>query len=132
MTPAERSAFMARIRSKDTQPEMVVRRLLHSLGYRYVLHDQRLPGKPDLVFPSRGAVILVDGCFWHGHACTLGSPPKSNVVFWQQKIDGNRKRDLRHRRKLRRLGWRVLVVRECATRVKDLLPLQRRLVAFLA
>lgn len=131
MTPADRSALMSRIRSKDTKPELVVRRMLHRLGYRYVLHDKRLPGKPDLVFPSKRAVIVVDGCFWHGHNCSLGSKPKSNADFWLTKIQGNKARDARHRRALRSLGWRVLVVWECSTRASDLSRLQRRLVNFL-
>jgi DNA mismatch endonuclease (patch repair protein) len=122
---------MSRIRSKDTKPELVVRRMLHRLGYRYVLHDRRLPGKPDLVFPSRRAVVVVDGCFWHGHDCSLGSKPKTNSAFWSTKILGNKKRDARHRRTMRQMGWRVAVVWECETRQKDLSRLERRLVKFL-
>lgn len=122
---------MGRIRSKDTKPELVVRRMLHKLGYRYVLHDRRLPGKPDLVFPSRKAVILVDGCFWHGHDCSLGSKPRTNSDFWASKIEGNQRRDIAHRRALRSLGWRVTTVHECETRKSDLSVLQRRLIRFL-
>nr|WP_081502627.1 very short patch repair endonuclease [Variovorax sp. CF313] len=128
---AARSALMGRIRSVDTKPELVVRRMLHRLGYRYVLHDKRLPGKPDLVFPLRKAVIFVDGCFWHGHDCRLGSKPKTNAAFWQNKILGNKRRDMRHRRTLRKLGWRVATVWECSTRLGDLSRLERRLVRFL-
>jgi DNA mismatch endonuclease (patch repair protein) len=131
ISTAQRSALMSRIRSKDTKPELVVRRMLHRLGYRYVLHDKRLPGRPDLVFPSRHAVIVVDGCFWHGHDCTLGSKPKSNSEYWATKIQGNKARDARHRKAMRKLGWRVLVVWECATREADLTRLERRLVKFL-
>lgn len=130
-TSAQRSALMSRIRSKDTQPEMVVRRMLHRLGYRYILHDKRLPGMPDLVFPSRRAVVMVDGCFWHGHNCSLGSKPKTNSDFWAAKIQGNKKRDAKHRRAIRHMGWRVIVVWECATRRRDLTSLERRLVKFL-
>lgn len=128
----DRSALMSRIRSKDTKPEMVVRRLLHCLGYRYVLHDKRLPGKPDLVFPVRRKVVFIHGCFWHGHACSVGATPKSNIAYWTAKIDGNRRRDGKSCRALRRLGWRVLTVRECATEPGRLPALERRLVAFLA
>jgi DNA mismatch endonuclease (patch repair protein) len=131
ISPERRSALMARIRSQDTQPEMVVRRMLHALGYRYVLHDRRLPGTPDLVFPSRKAVVFVHGCFWHGHNCKLASKPKSNSGFWLAKIAGNATRDTKQRRKLRSLGWRCAVVWECHTRRKDLGLLQRRLVRFL-
>ena len=127
----ERSALMARIRSKDTRPELTVRRMVHALGYRYVLHDRRLPGTPDLVFPSRHAVIFVDGCFWHGHDCGKRGTPKRNADFWERKIARNMARDRRDRRALRRLGWRVLVVRECAIRGPALVRLQLRLIAFL-
>lgn len=126
-----RSALMARIRSKDTKPELVVRRLLHGLGYRYVLHDKRLPGSPDLVFPSRRKVIFVHGCFWHGHSCTLASNPKTNTEFWMTKIEGNSRRDKQHRRALVKLGWDVGVVWECSTRRHDLSLLARRLTKFL-
>lgn len=126
-----RQALMGRIKSKDTQPELVVRRLVHGLGYRYVLHDRRLPGAPDLVFPSRKKVVFVHGCFWHGHGCGRGFKPKSNAAFWAAKIDTNRVRDRRQRCRLRRMGWRVLIVWECATRPDRGAALQRRLVSFL-
>ena len=127
----QRSSLMSRIRSKDTQPELTIRRLLHRLGYRYVLHDGRLPGKPDLVFPSRRAAVFVHGCFWHGHGCALASTPKSNGGYWVGKLARNAARDTRHMRDLRRLGWRVTVVWECATQKRDLSSLERRLVRFL-
>jgi DNA mismatch endonuclease, patch repair protein len=132
ISPDSRSALMSRIRSKDTAPELIVRRLLHGLGYRYVLHDRRLPGKPDLVFPSRKKIVLINGCFWHGHACPRGFRPTSNAAFWAKKIDGNRRRDRRTRRALRALGWDVLVVWECHTRPTRLGRLRRRLESFLA
>ena len=122
---------MGRIRSKDTTPELRVRQMLHRLGYRYVLHDKRLPGKPDLVFPSRRSVVFVHGCFWHGHDCGRGFRPTSNAVFWATKIDGNKARDARHKANLKALGWRVLVVWECSTRLNRLTALKRRLVGFL-
>lgn len=131
ISKARRSALMSRIRSKDTQPELAVRRLVHSLGYRYVLHDKRLPGKPDLVFPARGKIILVHGCFWHGHHCAKASRPKSNAAYWAAKIAGNKARDRRHRRALRTLGWQVMVVFECAAQAPKIPALARRIVKFL-
>ena len=110
---ATRSRMMASIRGKDTKPEMIVRRGLHARGFRYRLHDARLPGRPDLVFRRSGAVILVHGCFWHGHDCHLFNWPASRVEFWEEKITGNRDRDAGNLARLRALGWRVLVVWEC-------------------
>ena len=107
---------MASIRGKDTRPEMIVRRGLHARGFRYRLHDRRLPGRPDLVFPRRRAVILVHGCFWHGHHCPLFRWPKSQAEFWRQKITGNRERDAGNLGRLQALGWRVLVIWECVFR----------------
>jgi DNA mismatch endonuclease (patch repair protein) len=105
---------MSQIRSKDTKPEMAVRQLTFSLGYRYRLHDRKLPGTPDLVFPGRHKVIFVNGCFWHGHGCRLAkSRPKSNSDYWNQKIDGNCERDVSNTAKLRAEGWGVLVIWEC-------------------
>jgi len=126
-----RSALMRRIQSTNTQPELAVRKLLHGLGYRYLLHDRRLPGKPDLVFPSRGCVIQVHGCFWHHHGCKLSSTPKSNQPYWNAKIAGNVARDSRTTRALRKLGWRVATVWECQTKAKKLAQLEKRLVRFL-
>jgi len=128
---AKRSEMMSRIRSSNTTPEMVVRRLTHSLGYRYVLHDKRLPGVPDLVFPSRRRVIHVHGCFWHGHDCSLASKPKSNIGYWSEKLAGNRERDERNDFRLQELGWKTLVIWECETRRLTDQELQRRIVAFL-
>ena len=126
-----RSALMSRIRSKDTKPELVVRRLLHGLGYRYLLHDRRLPGTPDLVFPSRKKVVMVHGCFWHGHSCPRGFRPSSNVAFWAKKIDGNKRRDQKHLCSLQALGWDVLVVWECDTHPAKLDQLRHQLESFL-
>lgn len=131
LSPEGRSALMSRIGAKDTYPELAVRRMLHALGYRYVLHDTRLPGKPDLVFPARRKVVFVHGCFWHGHTCGRGFRPSSNADFWSAKIDGNRARDRRNLRAIRSIGWRVLTVWECATQPKKIEALRRRLVAFL-
>lgn len=110
----QRSAQMARVRAKDTRPEWAVRRLTHGLGYRYRLHGGGLPGRPDLVFPGRGAIIFVHGCFWHRHpGCALARLPKSRLDFWEPKLSANRRRDQRNERALRALGWRVMVVWEC-------------------
>ncbi len=119
LTREQRSAQMAKVRSKDTKPEMFVRRLLHSMGYRYRLHDAKLPGKPDLTFPSRRKIIFIHGCFWHGHDCPLGRIPKSRVEFWVGKIEANRSRDEINIEKLTRLGWKSLVVWECQLRDAD-------------
>jgi DNA mismatch endonuclease, patch repair protein len=116
LTSTQRSACMASIRSTDTRPEMVVRRLVHSLGYRYRLHRRELPGTPDLVLARYQCVILVHGCFWDMHRCKRGkSTPRSNVAFWRTKRENNRIRDRHSISALRRAGWRVLVVWECQT-----------------
>lgn len=105
--------MMAGIRGANTKPEMIIRRGLHALGWRYRLHARGLPGRPDLVFPARRAVIFVDGCFWHGHDCALFRWPSTRPEFWREKIGGNIARDRRVRRELVELGWRVLDVHEC-------------------
>lgn len=113
----QRSELMRRIRQKDTAPELVVRRKLHALGYRYSLHPKELPGRPDIAFPSRRAVIFVHGCFWHTHNCKHGRVrPRSNVEYWTAKSVANRERDKRKSRKLRALGWRSMIVWECQLR----------------
>lgn len=122
---------MARILSKNTKPELVVRSLLHGLGYRYVLHDRRLPGAPDLVFPARRKVVFVHGCFWHRHDCGRGFRPSSNSAFWETKLEGNKARDQRHKAALLATGWDVLVIWECETGGSKLKTLERRLVTFL-
>lgn len=111
---ATRSRMMAGIRGKDTQPEMAVRRGLHALGFRFRLHDSKLPGKPDLVLPKYRSVIFVNGCFWHGHDCHLFKMPKSATEFWRQKIARNAERDREASSKLHTGGWKVGVVWECA------------------
>jgi DNA mismatch endonuclease (patch repair protein) len=126
----KRSQIMRAVLSKDTKPEMTVRRLVHALGYRYRLHVVDLPGKPDLVFPGRAKIIFVHGCFWHQHRCARGSRvPQSNVAYWRKKLAGNLQRDRRHRAALRRAGWRVMVVWEC--QVRDAERLAERLDRFL-
>jgi|SRR5579884_226138 len=114
LSPQDRSAQMRLVRSKDTKPEMRVRRLVHGLGYRYRLHCADLPGKPDLVFPSRRKVIQVNGCFWHGHKCRLGRMPKSSLDYWRMKIAANQERDRRTLKALRKLGWKCLTLWECS------------------
>ncbi len=119
LNPKRRSALMARIRGKDTVPELVVRRLVHSLGFRYRLHAKDLPGSPDLVFRGRRKAIFVHGCFWHRHRCRRGTVPSTRRHFWLPKLEGNRLRDVRVQRELRRLGWSYLVVWECELRNLD-------------
>lgn len=111
----ERSRNMAAIRSSDTKPEMAVRRVVHAAGFRYRLHRSDLPGRPDLVFPRYRLVAFVHGCFWHGHQCKKGHTPRTNVDYWTPKIAANMARDERSAGKLRRAGWAVVVIRECAT-----------------
>jgi DNA mismatch endonuclease (patch repair protein) len=105
---------MAKVKRSNTKPEMVVRRLLHARGWRYRLHVKGMPGTPDLVFPSRKAVLFVNGCFWHGHACRLGRLPSSRPEFWVPKIQANRERDGRKISQLTSEGWRVLTIWQCS------------------
>jgi DNA mismatch endonuclease (patch repair protein) len=113
---------MARIRGRDTGPEMVVRRLAHGLGYRYRLHGAKLPGKPDLVFPSRRKVIFVHGCFWHRHpGCRRATTPTSNREFWQSKLQRNVERDAAQVAALEARGWSTLTIWQCETRESTLL-----------
>ncbi|MNK29888.1 Very short patch repair protein [compost metagenome] len=105
---------MSKIKSKNTAPEMIVRRYLHNKGFRYRLHDKKLPGKPDLILPKYKAVIFVHGCFWHGHeGCKYYRIPKSNTDYWIEKIEGNILRDQDKQQLLRDMGWRVIVIWEC-------------------
>ena len=124
---------MAAIRSKDTGPEMMVRSLIHRMGYRFRLHAKDLPGKPDLVFRSHRKAIFVHGCFWHQHPkanCSDSRRPKSNTGYWQQKLDRNVERDASHLAALSKMKWKVLVVWDCET--SDAGNLQKRLTRFLA
>ena len=125
----KRSEIMSRVRGTDTSVEIRVRQLLHSLGYRFRLHAHDLPGKPDIVLPKHRSVVFVHGCFWHGHkGCGRAGIPQTNREFWTRKIVGNIDRDKRCIRKLRELGWKVLVVWQCQT--KDLTKLEKRITAF--
>lgn len=122
LTTEQRSWNMSRIRGKDTSPERAVRSVLHRLGYRFRLHSRSLPGRPDLVLPKYGTVVLVHGCFWHRHArCPFAYTPQTREQFWSEKFDANVARDRRVARTLRSLGWRVLVVWECEVSVTELL-----------
>jgi len=113
---------MARVRSKDTRAEMVVRRLVYALGYRYRLHVKSLPGKPDLVFKKRRKAIFVHGCFWHRHhGCELARMPKSRLDFWEPKLNGNKARDIKVNDQLALEGWKVLTIWECHLGDKDAL-----------
>ena len=115
--PRKRSEIMARVRAKGTKPEQVVRQIAHSLGYRFRLHRDNLPGKPDLVFPRHRKVILVHGCFWHGHRhCSKAKRPATNRAFWEKKLSRNMERDRQDTAALREAGWKVLVLWECETK----------------
>lgn len=122
LTIEDRKRTMQRVRSRNTKPEMKVRRLVFGMGYRYRLHRTDLPGKPDLVFPGRRKVIFVHGCFWHGHDCRSGrKQPKTNEGYWKQKLARNHQRDAEHEQTLRKLGWQSLTVWECELKSVDAL-----------
>ena len=127
-TPEQRRRIMQAVKSKHTKPEMIVRRLLHGMGYRYRLHRKDLPGRPDIAFVSRRKAIFVHGCFWHGHGCSKGRLPKSRLDYWQPKVDENKKRDRTKQEQLEELGWRVLVVWQCE--IADIDILAKRLQYF--
>jgi DNA mismatch endonuclease, patch repair protein len=124
LTAEQRRLNMSRIRSKDTKPEMQMRRGLHAAGLRYRLHAPSLPGTPDIVFPRYRAVLLIHGCFWHGHNCVLFKIPATRAEFWAKKIAGNRARDERTAEALKDAGWRVLTVWECTLRGPVRRPLE--------
>lgn len=122
VSPSKRSEMMAGIRGKDTSPELFIRKTLHALGYRYRLHDKRLPGKPDLVFPARKSIIEIQGCFWHGHDCRLFKWPSTRSEQWKVKIEGNKIRDTQNQQTLISSGWRILLIWECAMRGRNKMP----------
>jgi DNA mismatch endonuclease, patch repair protein len=129
-TVKKKSEMMGRVKSRDTGAEMQVRRLLHSLGYRYRLHGKDLPGRPDLVFLSRRKVIFVHGCFWHQHkGCSKAKRPKTNVQFWDDKLNRNIERDRENQKDLEKAGWDVFIAWEC--KITDIQGLERDLRAFL-
>jgi len=132
LSEQERSERMSRIRGRDSVSEMRLRRMIHGMGFRYRLHVRSLPGTPDLVFPSRKAVIFMHGCFWHRHEdCRLARMPKSRVDFWREKLEGNMRRDEENRRRLNEMGWRVLVVWECQMKARDLESVAQSVKRFL-
>ncbi|QUP52264.1 DNA mismatch endonuclease Vsr [Ralstonia syzygii] len=127
---ARRSEIMAQVRSRDTKPELLVRRLIYAMGYRYRLHAKDLLGKPDLVFRSRRKVVFVHGCFWHRHpGCALARLPKSRREFWLPKLEANRERDIKNERALQDAGWNTLIVWECE--LSDLVKLKKKIKDFL-
>ena len=129
-TPETRRRTMQAVKSKDTAPEMTVRRLAHGMGYRFRLHRKDLPGKPDLVFPRLHKALFVHGCFWHGHDCARGARvPKSNTDYWTAKVARNRARDKTARERLQAAGWDVLLLWECE--LKDAARVAKRLEGFL-
>lgn len=130
LSKADRKRAMQRVHSTDTTPELRVRRLLFSLGYRYRLHGTALPGKPDVVFPSRKKAVFVHGCFWHGHDCKSGrKAPQTNAEYWHTKLAKTRARDVANVESLSELGWKVLIIWECESR--DSVALESSLRAFL-
>lgn len=132
LTLDERSERMARIRGKDTKPELLVRRLIHGMGYRYRLHGKGLPGRPDLVFPGHRKVIFVHGCFWHRHpdpACKLARLPKSKQDYWIPKLTANRRRDVDNQEALQGMRWEVMIIWECE--LKNLEALKAHIKSFL-
>lgn len=128
LTPIERSIRMSKVRAIDTKPELLVRRLVYAMGYRYRLHKRDIPGCPDLVFSGRHKVIFVHGCFWHRHGkdCPLTRWPKSKMEFWRPKLEANRARDRRVQRELSMLGWQYLVIWECELRDSESLTIKIR------
>lgn len=131
VSASKRSEIMRKVRQKDTSAELAVRKLLFALGYRYRLHDRRLPGTPDVVFPSRKKIIFVHGCFWHGHEnCPKARLPKSNIEYWSTKVANNILRDTQVQEELRQQGWGVLIVWQCQIKAQE--ELQGRLIAFLS
>ena len=120
---------MAAVPQRDSKPELIVRRLIHGMGYRYRLHVRDLPGSPDIVLPRLRKIIFVHGCFWHRHRCKRATTPATRRAFWAEKFEQNKARDRRNNRALRRAGWRVLIVWECWTRRPEWL--EERLEGFL-
>ena len=122
MSAEQRSYVMSRIKSKDTKPEVAVRKALHRLGFRFRLHKRGLPGRPDIVLARHRTIIFVHGCFWHGHACLKGRRPASRQDYWNPKLDRNLARDAEAQAKLEAMGWRVHVLWECELKKRDELP----------
>ena len=115
-----RSKNMSNIKSKNTKPEMIVRSLLFKMGYRFKIHDKKLPGKPDIVLPKHNAIVNVHGCYWHYHGYSRSNIPKTQTEYWVNKLENNKRRDFQNKRKLIKLGWKVIDVWECTLRKKNL------------
>lgn len=125
VSPEKRSEMMSGIRSKNTKPEIVIRKALHKEGFRFRIHCRDLPGKPDLVFPKYKAVIFIHGCFWHVHDCSLFKWPSSRREFWKNKLSRNQEKDIESLQELRDEGWRAMVVWECAFKGVKRIPLEK-------
>jgi DNA mismatch endonuclease, patch repair protein len=123
ISKSKRSQLMARVKQKDTAPELTVRRRLHALGYRFTLHSKKLPGTPDIILPKHKAIIFVHGCFWHGHNCKKGKLPETRKDFWKAKINKKQYRDSKCELALRELGYRVLVAWECEAKDQERLTI---------
>ena len=120
LTPEQRKRTMARVKSMNTTPEMIIRRIVHRMGYRYRLHSHQLPGNHDMVFVKRRKIIFVHGCFWHGHECKSGiKQPKTNSEYWLRKLQRNKSRDTETYEKLKELDWEILVVWECELKNRE-------------
>ncbi|TSA26059.1 DNA mismatch endonuclease Vsr [bacterium] len=130
-TSNKRSDIMKKIGPKNSKQELFIRKLIFSLGYRYRLHSNDLPGKPDLVFPKYKKVIFINGCFWHHHICNRGKLPETNKEFWKKKILGNVTRDKANYNKLKELGWKILVIWQCEIKTKNIEYLQQKIKSFL-
>ncbi len=125
VSPSKRSEMMSGIRDKNTKPEYLIRKALFKRGFRFRVHVSKLPGKPDIVLPKYKAVVLVNGCFWHGHGCSLFKWPSSRVTFWREKIEHNKKHDAESLEALKTQGWRTLIIWECATKGKGRWPTEK-------
>lgn len=129
-TPLQRSFNMQQVKSKNTKPEILVRKLLWNNGYRYRLHFEKLPGKPDIVFPRKKKVIFIHGCFWHKHNCSHFKWPKTNTAFWKEKINQTVERDQRNLLELTKMGWDALVIWECETKKDNHQKLNSKLFTY--
>jgi DNA mismatch endonuclease, patch repair protein len=132
-TKQKRSQIMSHISGKNTKPEIIIRKIAHSLGYRFRLHKKDLPGKPDIVFPKYKKVIFVNGCFWHGHKnCKRSKLPTTNKNFWKDKIEGNKKKDKGNLIRLKKLGWNYLVIWQCEIKVANHEKMKNKINKFLS
>jgi DNA mismatch endonuclease (patch repair protein) len=123
---------MSKITGKNTKPEIIIRKIAHSLGYRFRLHKKDLPGKPDIVFPKYKKVIFVNGCFWHGHKnCNRSKLPTTNKKFWKEKIEGNKKKDQSNYYQIKKIGWDYLIVWQCVIKISNRNKLEKKIQKFL-